>query len=105
MSKPTVVFPYNLQAATQLYANASSCGLGAVLKQKSQSTWRLVVYAYLSMTETKWLYTQIEQEASATTCAGKKFSTYILGKSFLIETDHKPLVSLLGTKHLDSLPA
>ena len=23
---------------------------------------------------------------------------------FLIETDHKPLIPLLGTKHLDSLP-
>ena len=29
---------------------------------------------------------------------------YILGKRFLIETDHKPLVPLLGFKHLDTLP-
>ena len=29
---------------------------------------------------------------------------YILGKRFVIETDHKPLVPLMGTKHLDSLP-
>ena len=27
-----------------------------------------------------------------------------MGKKFLIETDHKPLVPLLNTKHLDSLP-
>ena len=30
--------------------------------------------------------------------------TYILGKEIVIETDHKPLVSLLGGKNLDSLP-
>ena len=29
---------------------------------------------------------------------------FIVGKHFLIETDHKPLVPLLGVKHLDSLP-
>ena len=29
---------------------------------------------------------------------------YVLGKRFLIETDHKPLVPLLGLKHLDRLP-
>ena len=29
---------------------------------------------------------------------------YILGKRFLIETDHKSLVPLLESKHLDSLP-
>ena len=28
----------------------------------------------------------------------------MLGKWFEVETDHKPLVSLLGDKHLDSLP-
>ena len=35
--------------------------------------------------------------------ACEKFATYILGMKFLIETDHKPLIPLLGTKHLDSL--
>ena len=29
---------------------------------------------------------------------------YIVGLKFHIETDHKPLVSLLGSKHLDALP-
>ena len=28
---------------------------------------------------------------------------YILGKHFMIDTDHKPLVPLMSTKHLDSL--
>ena len=33
-----------------------------------------------------------------------KFATYIVRREFLVEIDHKPLVPLLWTKHLDSLP-
>ena len=72
--------------------------------QKSKSEWRPVAYASKSMMETEKRYAQIEKEALATTWACEKFATYILGMKFLIETDHKPLVPLLGTKHLDSLP-
>ena len=56
------------------------------------------------MSETETRYAQIEKEALAITWACEKFSTYILGKHISIETDHKPLVPLLGSKHLDNLP-
>ena len=56
------------------------------------------------MTDKEQRYAQIEKEALATVWACKKFATYIIGIKFLIETDHKPLVPLLGSKHLDSLP-
>ena len=38
------------------------------------------------------------------TYACERFSDYLIGKPFHILTDHKPLVSLLGSKPLDSLP-
>jgi len=56
------------------------------------------------MSETECRYAQIEKEALAITWACEKFSTYVLGKHINIETDHKPLVPLLGSKHLDNLP-
>ena len=56
------------------------------------------------MTETEARYAQIEKEALATTWACERFTDYILGKQFYIETDYKPLVPLLGTKQLDNLP-
>ena len=34
----------------------------------------------------------------------EKFSHYILGKKFHLDTDHKPLVPLLSMKYLDHLP-
>ena len=56
------------------------------------------------MFKTEKQYAQIEKEVLAIMLACDKFSMYVLGKSIKIETDHKPLVPLLGSKHLDSLP-
>ena len=62
------------------------------------------IYASRSMTNVERQYAQIKKEALATVWACEKLQDYILGKKILIETSHKPLVSLLNTKHLDSLP-
>ena len=56
------------------------------------------------MTETEGHYAQIEKEALATTWACDKFAPYILAKKVHVKTDHKPLVPLLCTKHLDNMP-
>ena len=72
--------------------------------QKKDDSWRPVAYASYSVSDTEQRYAQIEKEALASTWACEIFATYILGIKFLIETDHKPLVPLLGNKHLDSLP-
>ena len=104
LSQERTLALYNPQKNLKISADASSYGLGAVLLQKEDSEWQPVAFASRSMTETEHHYAQIEKEALATTWACEKFSTYVLGKPFMIETDHKPLVPLLGTKHLDSLP-
>ena len=106
LSRPTVLALYDPAADTILSADASSYGLGAVLLQKtnSASEWKPVAYASRSMSDTERRYAQIEKEALALTWAAEKFSTYLLGKRFAIETDHKPLVPLLSTKRLDDLP-
>ena len=104
LTKPTILSMYDLEADTIVSADASSHGLGAVLLQKSGDIWKPVVYASRVLSDTESRYAQIEKEALAITWACEKFSCYLLGKTFTIQTDHKPLVSLLGSKNLDALP-
>ena len=104
LTKPTVLALYSPHTPTKVTADASSYGLGAVIMQQRGSEWKPIAYASRSMTETETRYAQIEKEALATTWACERFSTYILGTKFMIETDHKPLVPLLGAKNLDLLP-
>ena len=104
LTKPTTLALYDVQKESKVSADASAYGLGAVLLQQTDSDWKPVAYASRAMSETERRYAQIEEAALAITWACEKFSMYILGKRSSIETDHKPLVPLLGSKHLDSLP-
>ena len=63
-----------------------------------------VAYSSRSSTSTEQRYVQIEKETLATTWACEKFNDYILGKYILMETEHKRLVPLFGSKNLDELP-
>ena len=56
------------------------------------------------MTPTEQRYAQIEKEALALTWACERFSDYLIGLDFHIQTDHKPLVPLFSTKALEQLP-
>ena len=56
------------------------------------------------MTDCESRYAQIEKEALALTWACDRFAQYIMGVHIHLETDHKPLIPLLGQKLLDQLP-
>ena len=52
------------------------------------------------MTATEQRYGQIEKEALALIWDFKRLADYLVSLQFHIETNHKPLVPLLGSKHL-----
>ena len=95
---------YDPNKETIVSADSSSFGIGAVLKQKmSDRKWIPFAYASRSLSPTEGGYAQIEKESLASTWACERFSDYLIEKTFHIETDHKPLVSLLGNKNLEEL--
>ena len=105
LSSTPVLALYDHKCPTRVSADASSFGLGAVLMQQyPNNQWRPVVYALRAMTPTEQRYAQVEKEALAITWGCERFLQYLLGLPFEIETDHKPLVSLLGDKPIDELP-
>ena len=53
--------------------------------------------------DTERRYSQIEKEALVLVWACEKVADYFIGMSFVLETDHKPLVPLLGKMNLNSL--
>ena len=76
-----------------------------VLLQEVDSKWQPVAYASRTMSDTERQYAQIEKEALSLTWAVENFLMYLLGRTFQMETDHKPLVPLLSSKNLDALPS
>ena len=47
---------------------------------------------------------KLKRKHSQSPGLARNFSDYILGHSFHIESDHKPLIPILSMKHLDQLP-
>ncbi|UYV65997.1 K02A2.6-like [Cordylochernes scorpioides] len=98
-----ILAAYDVRKPTMVSSDASSYGLGAVLKQEGNNgIWRPVAYSSRTMTPTEKRYAQIEKEALAITWACERFQDFLLGKRFRIETDHKPLIPLFSTKELSS---
>jgi len=90
---------------TCVSADASSFGLGAILTyQQPSGEWKPVAYISRSTTPTEQRYAQIEKEALAVTWACEWFRDYLIGLTFHIQIDHKPLVLLFTSKSLDELP-
>lgn len=106
LSSPRVLAVYSPYAETHVSADASSFGIGAVLiqKQPESEDWKPVVFISRQLSEAEKHYAQIGKEALAATWACERLQSYLLGMSFTIEIDHKPLVPLLSSKALDELP-
>ena len=83
---PTLVL-YDVNLPTKITADSPSYGLGGEIMQQHSEGWYTVAYASRTLTATE-----------------KQKEVYILGLNFTMETDHKPLVPLLGHHDIELLP-
>ena len=84
-------------------SDASKDGIGAVLLQEHDSRWHPVSFASRTLTSAETRYAQIEKETLGIAFGCEKFHQYIYGKEIILETDHKPLISI-ARRNLSDCP-
>ena len=90
---------YDRRKPVTVQADASQRGLGACLLQDGQP----IAYASKSLTDTETRYANIERKLLAIVFACQRFNTYVLGRPFTVESNHKPL-EMIHQKSLASAP-
>ena len=85
---------FDLNAETQVIADASPVGLGAVLVQKKNNEYKVICYASRSLTAIERKYSQTEREALGLVWACERFHMYLIGHDFELLTDHRGHYSL-----------
>ena len=97
LTNTPVLALYDPNRYTVLRTDASSYGLGCAMFQKQDNgDMKQVSSASRALSPTEQRYSTIEKEALGVTYGCEKNRDFLIGKTFHIETDHQPLVSLLG---------
>ena len=91
---------YDWTKPVTLQCDASLKGLGACIIQDGQP----IAFASKSLTDTETHYANIERELLAIVYGCEKFHTYLYRRTFIMETDHKPL-KMISLKNLTVAPA
>ena len=99
----TLLRYYDRNLPVTVQADASLRGLGACLIQKHKGKDQPIAFASKSLTDVETRYANIERELLAIVFACQRFSTYLLGRSFVAESDHKPL-EMIAMKNLANVP-
>ena len=91
---------YDWTKPVTLQCDASLKGLGACIIQDGQP----IVFASKSLMDTETRYANIKRELLAIVYGCEKFHTYLYRRTFIMETDHKPL-KMISLKNLTVAPA
>ena len=82
-----------------IQCGASKNAVGAVIPQEGQP----IAYASRMLRASELNWSPIEKEMLAIVFSTEKFREYILGKPTVVQTDHKPLETILAKLLLSAL--
>ena len=100
-NEPPILAHFDPKKNTMITTDACNQGIGAVLSQiDSEGNRRMIGAASRSLTSAEKNYAVIEKEALGVVWGLEKFNYYICGAPIVVETDHKPLITLLGRKEV-----
>ena len=89
-----------------LHTDACATGLGAILSQRNEEGQEIVIsYASRAMIGNEKNYGATNLELLAVVWATEHFKQYLLGKRFLLNTDHSALKMLLKSDEISGMQA
>ena len=95
----TTLAYFDPKKETRIQVDASQKGLGAALVQDGQP----IAFASKSLSDAEQRYANIERELLAVVFGCERFHTYLFGRPFVVESDHKPL-EMIHLKNLGAAP-
>lgn len=101
LNPPILTMP-NFNEKFIITTDASDKAIGAILSQGIVGEDLPISYASRSLNKAEQNYSTSEKELLAIVWATKNFRPYVLGREFVIITDHKPLQWVFNSKDMSS---
>ena len=97
LSTDTVLAHFDAFVPIGIACDASNVGIGAALFDwYPDGSERPIANVSKTLSKSQRNYSQIQKEALAIIFALKKFCQFLFGRKFILVTDHKPLIAILG---------
>ena len=95
INSDSVLVHFDPQYPVVLACDASPYGIDCVLSHSIDGIEKLIAFYSRTLKPAEKNYSVLDKEALSVVCGVKKFHCYLYGRTFIIQSDHKPLEKLL----------